>query len=78
MLLLFFPHQLQSEHCDFHFDASYDLELLSVLGESYLHMGKYNEAGKVMEEALMVCFELGKDKAATCAAIVGELGWIYK
>ena len=41
-------------------------------------MEKYNEAMKVMEEALMVCLELGEDKASTCAAINGELGWIYK
>lgn len=58
--------------------ASYKLELLPALGESYLQMEKYIEAGKVMEEALMVCLELGKDKPPTCAAIAGELGWIYK
>ena len=41
-------------------------------------MGKYNEARKVMEEALMVCLEVGKDKATTCVATAGQLGWIYK
>ena len=78
MLLLFFPHQIQSELTDFHFDASYELEMLTPLGESYLLMGKYNEARKVMEEALMVCLEVGKDKAAICAATAGQLGFIYK
>ena len=74
----FFSHQIQSEPSDFHFDASYKLELLTVLGTFYLQMEKYNEARKVMEEALMVCLELGEDKASTCASINGELGWIYK
>ena len=41
-------------------------------------MGKYNEARKVMEEALMVCLEVAKDKATTCVATAGQLGWIYK
>ena len=79
MLPLFFlPHQIQSELSDFHLNANYTLEMLTLLGNSYLELKKCVEARKVMEEALKVCLELGEDKAAPCAAITGDLGLIYK
>ena len=79
-LLFFFfnSHQMQSELSDFHLDASHELSLLNALGDSYVRIGKYKEARKVMEEALIVCLKPGIDEYTRCAVVCGQLGWIYK
>ena len=64
-------------HSDFSPDASYEVKLRFALGQSYWHMGRYMEARKVLEKALMVCNEEGIKETRERAGIATELGWIY-
>lgn len=70
--------QIRSEHPDFCFDASHELKLRFALGDSYHHMGKYEDAKEVLEEAWRVCIKENMRETNESAWVAGLLGWIYQ
>ena len=65
-------------HSNFSHDASCEVKLRFVLGQSYWHMGRYMEGRKVLEKALVVCNEEGIRETWEGAGVAYELGWIYQ
>ena len=64
-------------HSDSSPDASHEVKLGFVLGQSYQHMGRNMEAREVLEKALTVCNEEGIKETREGAGVAKELGWIY-
>ena len=69
--------QIQSKFPDFCLDANQEVKLNLILGKSYDHMGKINEAREVLEKAQRVCIKEGIKDTKEDAEVAGVLGSIY-